>query len=186
MKNELLAQAMTHIDEALIAEADEAPAAKRSRITSQVLLRGVRRWGGAVAAVALIAICIFFSGSLGGRDVLLYGESIADSPRTVNEYIPRSVAYVVDTVADDINLPLELEFKQKTKLTLSEGRMLVFDENGETVCEGREYIAYGKTSVCLILPGDADECIIETSRGNDIVLTRDTESGIWYVYIEKN
>lgn len=175
---------MTHIDDALIAEADEMPA-RGSKVTSRSLMRTVYRWG-AVAAVALIMIGVFLAGNLGRQDVLLYGESIADSPRTVNEYIPRSVAYIVDTIEiEDINIPLELEFRKETKLTLTKGSMIVFDEQGETVYEGQEYLASGKTSVCLILPGDTDECIIETSRGKDIVLTRDTESGIWYVYIEK-
>lgn len=184
MKNEILAQAMTHIDDALIAEADESPA-KGSKVTSRSLMRSVYRWG-SVAAVALIAVGLLLAGNLGGQDVLLYGESIADQPRTVNEYIPRSVAYVVDTIEiETINLPLELEFRKETKLTLTEGSMIVLDEQGNTVYEGRAYLASGKTSICLILPGDVDECIIEQSRGENIVLTRNTESGIWYVYIEK-
>ena len=184
MKNEFMARAMTEIDEALIAEADEMPA-KSSKITARTLMRHVYRFG-AVAACALLVVGILLAGNIGGQDVLLYGESIADSPRTVNEYIPRSVAYVVDTIEiENINLPLELEFRKETKLTLTEGSMIVLDESGNTVYEGREYLASGKTSICLILPGDVGECVIETSRGNNIVLTRDAESGIWYVYIEK-
>lgn len=179
-----MARAMTEIDEALIAEADERPA-KSSKITARSFVRQVYRFG-AVAACALLVVGVLLAGNIGGQDVLLYGESIADSPRTVNEYIPRSVAYIVDTIeVEDINIPLELEFKKKTTLTLTEGSMIVFDENGDTVYEGREYLASGKVSICLTLPGDTDECVIETSRGDNIVLTRDAESGIWYVYIEK-
>ena len=184
MKNEILAQAMTHIDDALIAEADERRT-RGSKITARTLMRNVYRYG-AVAACLILAIGVLIAGNIGGQDVLLYGESIADSPRTVAEYMPRAVAYVVDTLEiEDVNLPLELEFRKETKLTLTEGSMIVLDEQGNTVYEGREYLASGKTSICLILPGDVDECIIEQSRGENIVLTRNTESGIWYVYIEK-
>lgn len=178
MKNEILAQALTNIDDALIAEADEAPA-KSSKITSRTLMRNIYRWG-AVAACALIAVGVLLAGNLGGPDVLLYGESLADTHGTIYEYMPLAIVDV-----EDINIPLELEFKKETKLTAADGVMLVIDENGETLYEGNEYLASGKTSIILTLPANTEEFSIETDRGYNIVLTRNTESGIWYVNIEK-
>lgn len=184
MKNEFLARAMTEIDEALIAEADERPA-KSSKITARSLMRHVYRFG-AVAACALLVVGVLLASNLGGQDVLLYGESIADSPRTVGEYMPLSIARIVETAeVEDVNLPLELEFKKETKLTLTEGSMLVLDSEGNTAYEGTEYTASGKLSVILTLPGDLSECVIETNRGYNIVLTQDGESHVWYVNIEK-
>lgn len=184
MKNEYLASALTHIDDALIAEADERPA-KSQKITSRTLMRNIYRWG-AVAACAILAVSLLIAGNLGGQDVLLYGESIADSPRTVYEYMPLAIAYIADTFeVEDVNIPLELEFKKETKLTLTSGSMIVLDENGETAYEGNEYIAKGKVSIILTVPGDAEECIIETDRSYNIVLSPDSSSGIWYVNIEK-
>lgn len=184
MKNEFMARAMTEIDEALIAEADEIPA-KSSKITARSLMRHVYRWG-SVAACALLVVGILLASNIGGQDVLLYGESIADSPRTVGEYMPRAIAHIVDTMeVEDISLPLELEFKKETKLHLTEGSMMILDENGETLYEGQEYTAKGKVSMILSFPGDAEKCIIETGRGYNIVLTQDGESHIWYVNIEK-
>ena len=184
MKNEILAQAMTHIDDALIAEADERRT-RGSRIMARTLMRNVYRYG-AVAACLILAIGVLIAGNIGGQDVLLYGESIADSPRTVAEYMPRAVAYVVDTLEiEDVNLPLELEFKKETELRLTSGSMLVLDANGDTLYEGNEYAASGSVSIIVTLPGDAEKCVIETDRGYNIVLTQDGESQVWYVNIEK-
>jgi hypothetical protein len=63
--------------------------------------------------------------------------------------------------------------------------MIVLDENGDTLCDGTEYLASGSVSLIVTLPGDAEKCIIETDRGYNIVLTQDGESHIWYVNIEK-
>ncbi len=184
MKNEILAQAMTHIDDALIAEADERRT-RGANITARTLMRNVYRYG-AVAACLILAIGVLIAGNIGGQDVLLYGESIADSPRTVAEYMPRAVAYYVDTFEiEDVSLPLELEFKKETTLTLAEGSMLVLDQNGDTLYEGNEFVANGSVSIIVTLPGDTEEAVITTSRGYDIVLKQDSESHIWYVNIEK-
>ncbi len=185
MKNEILAQAMTHIDDALIAEADERRSS-RSKITSRSLMRNAYRWG-SIAACMILAVAVLIAANIGGQDVLLYGESIADSPRTVSEYMPRSVAYYYeDTIqVEDISLPLELEFKKETTLTLNEGVMLVLDKNGDTVYEGNEFVANGSVSIIVTIPGMTEEAVINTSRGYNIVLTRNSESGIWYVNIEK-
>ena len=184
MKNEFMARAMTEIDEVLIAEADEMPV-RSSKITARTLARQVYRWG-SIAACAILVVAVLIAGNIGGQDVLLYGESIADSPRTVGEYMPRSIAHIVETVEiEDVSLPLELEFKKETKLTLTEGSMLVLDSNGNTVYEGTEYTVSASVSIILTIPGDLSECIIETNRGYNIVLTQDGESHIWYVNIEK-
>ncbi len=184
MKNEILAQAMTHIDDALIAEADERRT-RGAKITARSLVRNVYRYG-AVAACLMLAVGLLIAGNIGGQDVLLYGESIADSPRTVAEYMPLAMAHYVETVrVADLSLPLELEFKKQTTLTLTEGSLLVLDKNGETLYEGGEYVANGSVSLILTLPGDSERCLIKTDRGYNIVLTREAESGIWYVNIEK-
>ena len=184
MKNEFMARAMTEIDEALIAEADEKPA-KGSKVTARTLMRHAYRFG-AVAACALLIIGVLIASNLGGQDVLLYGESIADSPRTVSGYMPLSIARIVETAEiEDVKLPLEFEFKDKTKLTLTEGSMTVLDSEGNTAYEGTEYTVSGSVSVILTLSGNLSECVIETNRGYNIVLTQDGESHIWYVNLEK-
>ena len=177
MKNEILATALTYIDDDLIAEADERPS-KGSKITSRTLMRNIYRWG-AVAACALLLVGVLLAGNLGGQDVLLYGESIEDSPRTVYEYMPLAI------VIENSSIPLELEFKKETKLNLTSGSMIVLDENGNTLCEGNEYVAEGKVAIIITVPSDTEECIIETDRSYNIVLRPDSNSGVWYVNIEK-
>ena len=184
MKNEILAQALTNIDDALIAEAGERRT-RGAKITARSLAQNIYRYG-AVAACLILAIGVLIAGNIGGQDVLLYGESIADSPRTVAEYMPRAVFHIVETLeVEDISLPLELEFKKETKLTLTSGSMLVLDENGETIYEGDEFVASGSVSIIVTIPGDAEEFIIKTNRSYNIVLKPDQDSGIWYVNIEK-
>jgi hypothetical protein len=123
---------------------------------------------------------------IGMSDVLLYGESISDSPRTITEYIPRSVVHSVEPQTfTEVSLPLELEFKKATELTLDIGEMIILDKNGDTVFSGNTYVAKGKVSMCLSFPSDVTYATISTNRDYNIVLTKDLESGAWYVNIEK-
>ena len=175
---------MTHIDDALIAEADERRT-RGAKITSRSLMKNAYRWG-SIAACLMLAVVVLIAASISRQDVLLYGESIADSPRTVNEYMPLALVHIVETLeAPDVQIPLELEFKKETTLTLTSGSMIVLDENGDTLYDGTEYLADGSVSIIITLPGDAVEAIIETDRGYNIVLTQDGESHVWYVNIEK-
>ena len=185
MKNEKMAQAMSFIDYALIEEANEVPAKKQTRILEGSFLRSISRYGG-VAACALLIIGLVFIANISGNDVLLYGESLNDNPTTITEYLPRSVQHSIEPqTLIEISLPLELEFKKETKLTLTSGSMLVLDENGETIYEGDEFVASGSVSIIVTIPGDAEEFIIKTNRSYNIVLKPDQDSGIWYVNIEK-
>ena len=179
-----MARAMSHIDDALIEEANETPV-RRAKILTPKVMKNITRFG-SIAACVILVIGIMIVGNRRGSQVLLYGESVSDSPRTITEYMPRAVTHLVDpALITEVSLPLELEFKKETKLHLTEGSMMIIDENGETLYEGLEYTANGKVSMILSFPGNAPKCIIETNRGYNIVLTQDGESHIWYVNIEK-
>ena len=185
MKNEKMAQAMSFIDYALIEEANEVPAKKQTRILEGSFLRSISRYGG-VAACALLIIGLVFIANISGNEVLLYGESLNDNPTTITEYLPRSVQHSIEPqTLIEISLPLELEFKKETKLTIDTGYMIILDQDGNVEFEGNEYTVNGKVSICLSFPSDATRGIINTNRGYNIILTKDTESGIWYVNIEK-
>jgi hypothetical protein len=184
MKNEKMAQAMSYIDYALIEEANETAAPKGKVLTGR-FMRGISRYG-SLAACLVLVFAIVLIARLGGNDVLLYGESISDSPRTITEYIPRSVVHSVEPQTfTEVSLPLELEFKKATELTLDIGEMIILDKNGDTVFSGNTYVAKGKVSMCLSFPSDVTYATISTNRDYNIVLTKDLESGAWYVNIEK-
>ncbi|MBQ9079575.1 MAG: hypothetical protein IJY27_00715 [Clostridia bacterium] len=184
MKNEFLARAMTHIDSALIEEANATPVRNKFRL-SENAARGIYRWG-SLAACAILLVGMLLINKFGSNDVLLYGESITAQPRTIAEYMPRAVTYAVDPAAlTSVSLPLELEFERVTELTAEHGNMIVLDENGETVYSGDKYTADGAISLCIQLPPEMAECVISTNRGYNIVLELDSESGLWYVNIEK-
>ncbi len=184
MKNEKMAQAMSFIDYALIEEANEAPA-KKGRVLEGRFMKSITRYGG-MAACAILIIGLVFISRLSGNEVLLYGESINDNPTIITEYLPRSVVHSVEPqTLVDISLPLELEFKRITKLTLDIGEITVLDKQGNVIFTGSEYTVKGKVSICLSFPSDATRGVITTNRGYNIVLTRDVESGYWCVNIEK-
>ena len=181
MKNEKMAQAMSYIDYALIEEANETAAPKGKVLTGR-FMQSISRYG-SIAACLLVILGIVFVSRMGINDVLLYGESISGSPKTITEYMPRSVVHLVEpTTFTEVSLPLELEFKVKTQLTLDVGEMIILDKNGDTIFQGNEYVASGKTSMCLAFPSDVVNATIRTNRGYNIVLTKDLESGAWCVY----
>ncbi len=185
MKNEKMAQAMSYIDYALIEEANETVAPK-SKVLSGGFLKSISRYG-SIAACFVLVLGIALIIRLGGNEVLLYGESISDQPKTITEYIPRSLTHSIEPeVITEVSLPLELEFKRETVLTLDIGEMIILDKNGDTVFSGSTYTVNGKVSICLAFPSDVTDATIRTNRGYNIVLSKDIESEIWYVNIEKN
>ena len=182
MKNELMARAMTEIDLALIEEAEEMPKAK---ILTPDLLSKLTRYGSLAACLVLVFGALLV-GRLSAPELLLYGEEVTGEARMVTEFIPRAVTYSVDPaqIAQE-NIPLELDFKRETHLTLECGEMVVLDSEGNEIYCGTEYSATGETSLCLSVPESETNCVIATDRGYNIVLSKDTDSGIWYVNIEK-
>jgi hypothetical protein len=105
--------------------------------------------------------------------VLLYGENVSDSPRTITEYMPRAVTHLVDpALITEVSLPLELEFKKETTLTLAEGTMSVIDRDGNTVYTGNSYKAKGAVSICVQLPPGATEGVFSDTLGGILVSER--------------
>ena len=184
MKNELMVRAMTHIDDALIDEANEIVVSRKKFMRSG-LTKSLYQYGSLAACMALM-IGVMLISRLGGSEVLLYGESISESPQMITEYLPRAVTYSVDpAIITEVNLPMEFDFQKKTSLTLDKGTMIVLDKDGNTVFDGTDYEAKGHISMCVKLPAGENECRIATNRGYNIVLSQDVESGLWYVNIEK-
>ncbi len=182
MKNEFMARAMTQIDYALIEEADEVPSHKG---LSPELLNKLTRFGG-MAACMLLVVGALLLGTLRSPEILLYGEEITQSARMINEYLPRAVTYSVSPAEIAAQtIPMELEFKRSTVLTVTDGEMIVLDNKGDVIYQGDEYVAKGSVSLCLSLSEGAQRCVIATDRGYKIVLNMDAESGLWYVNIEK-
>ena len=182
MKNELMARAMTQIDYALIEEADEMPDRKS---LAPSFMKNLTRYGG-MAACMLLVVSALLLGSLRSPEVTLFGDEITKDARTINEYIPRAVTYSVSP-AEIVprTIPMELDFKRSTRLTVEEGEMVILDDSGDVLYSGTEYFAKGETSLCLSLPESTQRCVIVTDRGYNIVLNQDPTSGLWYVNIEK-
>ena len=184
MKNELLARAITYIDDELIEQANEKPA-KRALMASPFTMRNFMRWG-SLAACIIVTLSLVIATHVSGDGVRLYGEIITDEPRTITEFMPRSITHSIDPASlTALSLPLELEFDKSTTLTLENGSMEILDQNGETLYSGNQYTARGKISVCITLPPNTTQCKISTNRGYHIVLEQNEALELWYVSIEK-
>jgi hypothetical protein len=113
MKNELMVRAMTHIDDALIDEANEIVVSRKKFMRSG-LTKSLYQYGSLAACMALM-IGVMLISRLGGSEVLLYGESISESPQIITEYLPRAVTHSVDpAILTEVNLPMEFDFQKKT------------------------------------------------------------------------
>ena len=88
-----MAQAMSYIDYALIEEANET-AAPKGKVLSGRFMQNLTRFG-SIAACLVVVLAIVLVARISGNEVLLYGENISNSPKTITEYMPRSVFLAV-------------------------------------------------------------------------------------------
>ena len=182
MKNELLARAITNIDSALIDEANEMPA-KKATVLSPVFLTRIRKYG-ALAACLILVCGVIFAINSSTTPVLIYGEPITTEARSITRYVPDT--HSVEKEDDYTHISLELEFKKSTILTTNNATIAVLDSNGNEISRGKTHTANGKTSIMIYLSAEENKAIIATNKGYNIVLTKDEQLGLWYVFIDKN
>ena len=181
MKNEFLARAMTNIDSALIDEANEMPS-KRATLLTPAFFSGFKRYGALAACLVLIVGAIIAVNSA-TPGVILYGEPITANARNITEYIPAAMASNDEDGTRVI--PLELEFRKTTVLSTENANISVLDGEGNEIFSGKTYTAKGKQNLVLSLPESETEATVSTDRGYDIVLKKDDQLGLWYVFIDK-
>ena len=181
MKNELLARAMTQIDSALIDEANEMPT-KKATVLTPAFLAGIKRYGALAACLVLIVGAIIAVNS-STPGVLLYGEPITANARNITEYIPAS--FTAGDEESDMLIPLELDFKKSTILTTDNATIVALDSDGNEIFRGKTYTAKGVASIMISLSTEERRATIATNKGYDIVLEKDEQLGLWYVFIDK-
>ena len=180
MKNEKIARAMTHIDDALILEA-AAVGGSQSR-GGRILKwqQSFVRWG-SLAACLLIAVGIML-GSLTGGGVTLEGQRLGGEPILISSSAgrstPQTVSYSSDTVPE-----FTLDFGKSTTLDTEDGTLEQVLSDGTIQALDEKTPIRGAVTLRLQLDKDVTHCTITTDRDYSIVL--DNVNGEWYISIEK-
>lgn len=137
MVNEVMAQAITGIDDELITDAYTASAKKKSRKPSYAIVY-------IAACLVLIFTAIFLSAPK-GTQIYLDGEKITEAPVLVSS--PLSVASVSPRVSPELTVHLTVDFKSQTRIFTDDGNFSVCGITEDTLFyTGRDFTADKETA----------------------------------------
>ena len=122
MKNEVMARAITELDDALIEDAMQAAPRQISPW---------RRWCAAAACLVLVAAAGLAVPAVSQPAVSLHGTALTAQPAPVDETAPLRIADPEDT--EPVEAELELTLRRETALAVSEGTLTVRQEGQEPV-----------------------------------------------------
>ena len=178
MKNEKMAQAMTHIDDALILEAAEMSAGRRGRVLR--LQRSLARWG-SLAACLLIAVTVVLSSMNGG--VSMDGVRLDGEPALITTSSWRSAPTTVSAPSELTPPDITLDFGKSVKLEVQNGQLSEVMSDGSLRILDGDVVVRGAVTLRLQPSAEATQYTITTSRDYSIVI--ESVNGEWYISIEK-
>lgn len=179
MKNEKMARAMTHIDDALIIEAAQVGAGRSTRL--RVLQSSLTRWG-SLAACLLIAITVVLT-SMGGG-VSMDGVRLDGQPTAVSANAGRATPTTANNLPAELTPPdVTLDFGKSVKLEAQNGQLFKVLPDGSLEELDGEMAVRGAVTLRLAPKTTDTPFTITTDRGYSIVL--DLVDGEWYISIEK-
>lgn len=176
MKNEKMAQAMTHIDDALILEAAEVRGGRVLKWQQSFV-----RWG-SLAACLLIAAGIVL-GSLAGGGVTLEGVRLDSDPMPISVGAGRSIPQTISYSGDSQLLEFTLDFGKSTTLDTADGELGQVSADGTLVTLDGKTPVRGAVTLRLQLDETVTHATVTTDRGYSLVL--DLIDGEWYISIGK-
>ncbi len=185
MVNEVMAQAITGIDDELITDAYTASAKKKSR-------KPIYTIASVAACLVLIFTAIFLSVPK-GTQIYLDGEKITEAPVLVSS--PLSVASVSPRVSPELTVHLTVDFKSQTRIFTDDGNFSVCGINQDTLFyEGNDYIADKSTAkkecslYWTIENPDSENTYTLTLEDKETRILRlkyDENQQNWMIFIEK-
>lgn len=181
MKHEALVNAISEIDEQLLAEARSIRPARR--------MNTALTWCAAAAACLAVAFCAAaILGAGGSTEVLVHGQEIsaagyicAEQQNNNDEFVPRMASTLMQ-------IPVEISSQGKTDITVSSGELCVVSADGERLFVGGEYTV--SSAAVLLWSVSADDTAAQyrmtiTGRktSSTIVLSYEEELG-WILVSE--
>lgn len=185
MANEVMARAITGIDDKLITDAYSASHKKRNLKPLYSI--------GAMAACLVLILTTVFALSPKGTQIYLYSEKVTDTPCIVNEVSPVSSSTRIKT--QELTIPFDIKLTGETKITCSEGTMKLCGVNQDTLFySGSSFLAekeIAKKELSLYWTIESPEktetytLTLEGTKTQILTLEYDEESYNWSVFIEK-
>lgn len=183
MKHEALTQAISMIDDELLAEAQEPSERRRAFPTALKICIG------AAACAAAVGLSLLIPRG-GGAGILVYGEDPAKAPvavRTVadageNAGIAAARAFAMDCA----DIPVEVVTSEKTVVSVSGGELSIAGENAGTVPAECPLELTRNTSLIWSVPlwDAAAEHELTAQTGSDIrvlLISFDESAGEWTI-----
>ena len=161
MANEVMARAITGIDDKLITDAYSASHKKRNLKPLYSI--------GAMAACLVLILTTVFALSPKGTQIYLYSEKVTDTPCIVNEVSPVSSSTRIKT--QELTIPFDIKLTGETKI-LAEKEIAKKELSLYWTIESPE-----KTETYTLT--------LEGTKTQILTLEYDEESYNWSVFIEK-
>lgn len=171
MKNEVLARAITGIDDDLIVSAH-----RRALFKPRI----IRRFS-AVAAACLIFVCgtMFLSHNNRELEILINGTAVSSQPVSVTTQNARQV----DPAANVITVPLEIVSDGELTITTVDGTIEVYSlQTYEPICTGQSCKTNGPAAVQWILddPNRNQTCKIHVNH-QELILRYEKTTNNWMI-----
>ena len=165
MKNEVMARALTDIDDDLIVDAHTS-ARKPKRLS-------LYRFGAAAAACLILAFGILFYTNLpGGGEITVSGTLLADEPVAVGATSPAAFSVSPMQRSDDtLTVSLDLVPDGKAKIRTEDGSFAVVPQGtNASVYTGTDYTAAESVTVKWSIPAPDTSRIYELTVGSEQLL----------------
>ncbi len=181
MANEVMAKALSGIDDELIVNAYKASTKKRNLKPLYSI--------SAIAACLVLIFTLILSTSGNTTAVFLNNEKVTSSPQIVTS--PLSTASVSPrAISNTLTLPLEINLSSQTSIKCSQGTIAVYEKDTDAlIYSGNTYTA--KTDVSLLWTvNDPDEAkvytlTLEGKKAQVLKLKFDENENNWTIFIEK-
>lgn len=174
MKSEVMANAITGIDDMLITEAETYRVSKKN-------FRPIYALCAVAACLVLVFTFVFqFSKNTKDADLLLNGEVISESPVSLS--LPATVQ--ARETNRSLTLSLTLEISEDTKIKVSHGKMDIGSSDGtKTIFSGTEYITNKPVNINWYIDDTDINTEYKLTLGDQIVYTLafDENTSLWSI-----
>ena len=179
MKHEALTQAISMIDDELLAEAQEPSKRRRALPTALKICIGAA----ACAAAVGVSLLIPRGGSAG---ILVYGEDPAKAPVAVRTVTDAGAAAVRAFALECTDIPVEIVPSEKTVVSISGGELFIAGENEDLVPAECPLELTRNTSLIWSVPlwDGAAEHELTAQWGSNIrvlIISFDESAGEWTI-----